>query len=131
MQAPSTTVVTTAFCTTQSSYTDMLPEFGGDTLYQDNDNFMTGRSNGLATYRNSNFFGLVDGLNFAVQYQGKNEEVAVHVMKTATAGVPLCPMTLVWASAQWVHTALLTVPTLSQQAGWGNGDKADAWRVSV
>lgn len=27
----------------------------------------------VATYRNSNFFGLVDGLNFAVQYLGKNE----------------------------------------------------------
>ncbi len=33
-------------------YTDMLPEFGGDTAY---------------------IFGLVDGLNFAVQYLGKNE----------------------------------------------------------
>ncbi|MBJ8231005.1 porin, partial [Klebsiella pneumoniae] len=28
--------------------------------------------NGVATYRNSDFFGLVDGLNFALQYQGKN-----------------------------------------------------------
>ncbi|WP_218703870.1 porin, partial [Escherichia coli] len=28
------------------------------------------RTNGVATYRNSDFFGLVDGLNFAVQYQG-------------------------------------------------------------
>ncbi|CAH5335573.1 Outer membrane protein F [Escherichia coli] len=32
-----------------------------------------GISQGVATYRNSNFFGLVDGLNFAVQYLGKNE----------------------------------------------------------
>jgi len=53
-------------------WTDMLPEFGGDT-YTYSDNFMTGRSTGLATYRNTNFFGLVDGLNFALQYQGKNE----------------------------------------------------------
>ncbi|MDR6351050.1 putative porin [Pantoea sp. SORGH_AS 659] len=55
------------------SYTDQLPVFGDDTLYQDNDNFMIGRSSGLATYRNSNFFGLVQGLSFAAQYQGKNE----------------------------------------------------------
>jgi outer membrane pore protein F len=34
---------------------------------------MTGRTTGVATYRNNNFFGMVDGLNFAVQYQGKNE----------------------------------------------------------
>ncbi len=53
------------------AWTDMLPEFGGDT-YTNSDNFMTGRTNGVATYRNNNFFGLVDGWNFAVQYQGKN-----------------------------------------------------------
>lgn len=53
-------------------WTDMLPEFGGDT-YTNTDNFMTGRTNGVATYRNNNFFGMVDGLNFALQYQGKNE----------------------------------------------------------
>ena len=37
------------------------------------DDFFVGRVGGVATYRNSNFFGLVDGLNFAVQYLGKNE----------------------------------------------------------
>ncbi|MFD3238474.1 porin OmpC [Rahnella perminowiae] len=55
------------------SYTDQLPIYGDDTMYQNNDNFMIGRGNGMATYRNSNFFGLVDGLSFAVQYQGKNQ----------------------------------------------------------
>ncbi|ATZ11212.1 porin OmpC [Erwinia amylovora] len=54
------------------AWTDILPVFGGDSGYSDNG--MVGRSNGLATYRNSNFFGLVDGLDFALQYQGKNEE---------------------------------------------------------
>ncbi|MFP2237446.1 porin OmpC [Pseudescherichia vulneris] len=54
------------------AWTDVLPEFGGDS-YSKADNFMTNRANGVATYRNSDFFGLVDGLNFAVQYQGKNE----------------------------------------------------------
>ncbi|HDT0784199.1 porin OmpC [Klebsiella aerogenes] len=54
------------------AWTDMLPEFGGDS-YTQADNFMTGRANGVATYRNSDFFGLVNGLNFALQYQGKNE----------------------------------------------------------
>ncbi|MFJ2973666.1 porin OmpC [Kluyvera sp. NPDC087067] len=53
-------------------WTDMLPEFGGDS-YTYSDNYMTGRTNGVATYRNNDFFGLVDGLNFALQYQGKNE----------------------------------------------------------
>ncbi len=53
-------------------WTDMLPEFGGDS-YTKADNFMTGRANGVATYRNNDFFGMVEGLNFALQYQGNNE----------------------------------------------------------
>jgi len=53
------------------AWTDVLPEFGGDTYGADN--FMFQRGNGMATYRNNNFFGLVDGWNFAVQYQGKND----------------------------------------------------------
>ncbi len=50
---------------------DILPVFGGDS-YSASDNFMTGCANNIATYRNSNFFGLVDGLDFALQYQGSN-----------------------------------------------------------
>ena len=53
-----------------TSWTDVLPEFGGDTY--GSDNFMQQRGNGFATYRNADFFGLVDGLNFALQYPGKN-----------------------------------------------------------
>ncbi|HIC1087254.1 TPA: porin OmpC [Escherichia coli] len=54
------------------AWTDMLPEFGGDT-YAGADNFLNGRANSVATYRNNGFFGQVDGLNFALQYQGNNE----------------------------------------------------------
>ncbi len=57
-----------------TSWTDVLPEFGGDTY--GSDNFMQQRGNGFATYRNTDFFGLVDGLNFAVQYRGKNGSVS-------------------------------------------------------
>ncbi|EBF9202174.1 porin OmpC [Salmonella enterica] len=53
------------------AWTDVLPEFGNDT-YEEADRFMTGRANGLLTYHNTDFFGLVDGLNFSLQYQGKN-----------------------------------------------------------
>ncbi len=53
------------------SYTDVLPEFGPGSV--NGDNFFVGRVGGVATYRNTDFFGLVDGLNFAVQYLGKNE----------------------------------------------------------
>ncbi|EIO8252879.1 porin OmpF, partial [Salmonella enterica] len=53
------------------SYTDMAPYFSGETwggAYTDN--YMTSRAGGLLTYRNSDFFGLVDGLSFGIQYQG-------------------------------------------------------------
>lgn len=53
-----------------TAWTDVLPEFGGDTYGADN--FLQQRASGVATYRNSDFFGLVDGLDFALQYQGKN-----------------------------------------------------------
>ncbi|MEY4475333.1 MAG: outer membrane protein [Pseudomonadota bacterium] len=53
-----------------TSWTDVLPEFGGDTY--GTDNFLSQRGSGIATYRNTNFFGLVDGLSVALQYQGKN-----------------------------------------------------------
>lgn len=56
-----------------AAYTDMLVEWGGDS-WAATDNFMTQRTNGVATYRNTDFFGMVDGLNFAVQYQGKNND---------------------------------------------------------
>ena len=57
-----------------TSWTDVLPEFGGDTYGADN--FLQSRAGGVATYRNSDFFGLVDGLAFALQYQGKNSDSA-------------------------------------------------------
>ncbi|WP_436876782.1 porin OmpC [Siccibacter turicensis] len=53
-----------------TAWTDVLPEFGGDTYGADN--FLQSRANGVATYRNTDFFGLVEGLNFALQYQGQN-----------------------------------------------------------
>ncbi|SNC58643.1 porin [Sodalis endosymbiont of Henestaris halophilus] len=53
-----------------NAWTDVMPEFGGNTTVTDN--FFAGRANSMLTYRNTNFFGMVDGLNFALQYQGKN-----------------------------------------------------------
>lgn len=54
-----------------TSWTDVLPEFGADTY--SNDNFMQNRGTGMLTYHNSDFFGLVEGLNFTLQYQGANK----------------------------------------------------------
>ncbi|EBR0130698.1 TPA: porin OmpC [Morganella morganii] len=59
-----------------AAWTDVLPLFGGDTMAQ-TDVYMTQRAANLLTYRNSDFFGYVDGLNFALQYQGANDENSI------------------------------------------------------
>ncbi|VDY35111.1 Outer membrane porin protein OmpD precursor [Morganella morganii] len=43
--------------------------FGGDTMAQ-TDVYMTGRNANLLTYRNTDFFGYVDGLSFALPVSG-------------------------------------------------------------
>lgn len=53
------------------SWTDVVPAFGGDIFVSDN--FLSSRGSNIITYRNSDFFGFVEGLNFAIQYQGKND----------------------------------------------------------
>ncbi len=59
-----------------NAWTDVLPIFGNDTMTQ-TDVYMTGRAANLLTYRNSDFFGYVDGLNFALQYQGANDDNSI------------------------------------------------------
>ncbi|WMY95721.1 MAG: porin [Arsenophonus sp.] len=55
------------------AWTEVLPLYGGNAMYQV-DSYMTSRNRNLLTYRSNDFFGLFDGLNFALQYQGKNTE---------------------------------------------------------
>ncbi|HFP8668696.1 TPA: porin [Providencia stuartii] len=64
-----------------NAWTDVFPLWGADTMAQ-SDNFMTSRNRNLLTYRNNNAFGYVDGLSFALQYQGKNGD-----NNESTAGV--------------------------------------------
>ncbi|WP_407901386.1 porin [Providencia rustigianii] len=56
-----------------NAWTDVFPLWGADTMAQ-SDTFMTQRNRNLLTYRNNNMFGYVDGLSFALQYQGKNTD---------------------------------------------------------
>ncbi|HEI8462494.1 TPA: porin [Morganella morganii] len=67
-----------------NAWTDVMPLFGGDTQAQ-SDVYMTSRNHNLLTYRNSDFFGYVDGLNFALQYQGANDENSIESQKGAKA----------------------------------------------
>lgn len=56
-----------------AAITDKAPIFD-ELTYSTADNFMTGRSSGLLTWRNNDFFGLVEGLDVAAQYQGSNDQ---------------------------------------------------------
>ncbi|BAN95972.1 porin [Plautia stali symbiont] len=61
-------------------YTDMLPFFGGDSGYVDA--FLSGRSTGVLTWRNKDFFGLVKGWNVAAQYEGKTSAATARQRQT-------------------------------------------------
>lgn len=55
-----------------SVLTNVAPIFGGESIISDN--FFSGPSNGLTTYRNKDFFGMVKGLNFAIQHQNESDQ---------------------------------------------------------
>src|SRR5471030_1626863 len=110
------------------AWTDMFPEFGGDG-YTKADRFMTGRANGVATYRNRGFFGLVDNLNVAVQYQGKNEYDS-RTSTTANGDGYALSTTYAFGdsgiSAGGAYSS--SDRTVGQTSSrYGKGDKADAW----
>ncbi|KGT86653.1 membrane protein [Erwinia typographi] len=116
------------------AWTDMFPEFGGDGTAR-SDNFMTQRTTGVATYRNSNFFGLVDGLKFAVQYQGKNDDGTgrTSASKGNGDGYGLSAVYALGDSGVSMSGAYTSSDrTDAQQAqGYGTGDKADSWGTGL
>lgn len=120
-------------------WTDMLPEFGGDS-YTNADNYMTGRANGVATYRNTDFFGLVDGLNFAIQYQGKNENPGsgegtnngdrkVQNANGDGFGISTTYDFGMGISAGAAYTS--SDRTNQQVTGYAKGNKAEAWTAGL
>ncbi|ACT06519.1 porin Gram-negative type [Dickeya chrysanthemi Ech1591] len=108
------------------SYTDVLPEFGGDSSYTDN---LTGRNSGVLTYRNKNFFGLVDGWDFGLQYQSKHED-STNTARQSGAG---------WGVSS-SYTSPIGVAAIAsyaeanrteQQKLDGNGLKAETWATGL
>lgn len=88
---------------------------------------MNGRTNGVATYRNSDFFGLVDGLNFAVQYQGKNSNRGVTKQNgdgyALSVDYNIEGFGFVGAYSKSDRT--------NEQAGDGYGDNAEVWSLAA
>ncbi|MFO6296747.1 porin OmpC [Rahnella selenatireducens] len=120
------------------AWTDMLPEFGGDT-YTSADNFMVGRANGVATYRNTDFFGAVKGLNFAAQYQGANDgnnrgegtnNGDRAVRKQNGDGFALSS-TYDFGMGISAGAAYASSDRTNDQAADDRGDKADVWTIGA
>ncbi|HEN3619676.1 TPA: porin OmpF2 [Yersinia enterocolitica] len=120
-----------------AAWTDMLPEFGNDS-YTRTDNFMTGRTTGVATYRNTDFFGLVDGLKFSLQYQGKNGSETDNTNGRTDAtkqngdGFGLSSSYEIGAGVSVGAAYASSNRTTAQKEGrFGKGDKADAWTTGL
>lgn len=135
------------------AWTDMLPVFGGDS-YTWTDNFMTGRTNSVATYRNNDFFGQVEGLHFALQYQAANEGENANEDQEGTRNGHKDPrfqngdgfglstsydfsgdlsgVSLAAAYASSDRTNEQVAAGKNKEGnGWANGETAEAWTVGA
>ncbi|WP_269150430.1 porin [Musicola keenii] len=108
------------------SYTDVLPEFGGDQSYTDN---LTGRNAGVATYRNKNFFGLVDGLDFALGYQSEHKDSS-NVSRQTGAGFATSASYTSPVGVGVIASYTEANRTQAQQLD-GAGKKAEAWATGL
>ncbi len=113
------------------SYTDMAPYFSGETwggAYTDN--YMTSRAGGLATYRNTDFFGLVDGLSFGIQYQAKNE--SDHSINAQNGDGVGYTAAYEFGEGFGVSAAYSNSDrTNDQEKRDGNGSRAEVWAVGA
>ena len=112
-----------------TSWTDVLPEFGGDTY--GSDNFMQQRGNGYATYRNTDFFGLVDGLDLTLQYQGKNEGREAKKQNGDGVGTSL---SYDFGGSDFAVSAAYTSSDRTNDQNLlarGQGSKAEAWATGL
>ncbi len=122
-----------------AAITDTAPIFD-DLTYSYADNFMTGRSTGLLTYRNNDFFGLVDGLKFGLQYQGANDENSNNARNKTIGTVNKANGDGYGLSASYTTPIDVTIlgtyatskRTAPQQAmTLGKGDNADIWATGL
>ena len=110
--------------------TDMLVEWGGDG-WNYTDNYMTGRTNGVATYRNTDFFGVVDGLDLTLQYQGKNQDRDVKKQNGDGFGTSV---TYDFGGSDFAVSGAYTNSDRTNQQNLqtrGTGDKAEAWATGL
>ncbi|PHM69112.1 porin [Xenorhabdus sp. KJ12.1] len=117
-----------------NAWTDVLPIFGGDSM-SDSDRYMTGRATGLLTYRNTDFFGLVDGLNVALQYQGQNSGRTKNERKDETkANGDGYGMSATYDVGYGVNVGA-SYANSTRASDWNggsaNGHRAEAWNIGA
>jgi outer membrane pore protein F len=110
------------------AWTDVLPEFGGDFAQTDT---MTSRTGGVATYRNSNFFGLVDGWDFAVQYQGKNERDDLQRSNGDGYGFSTSYVSPIGVGIVGSYSSQDRTNDQNTVASLGRGDRAEFWGTAL
>lgn len=123
-------------------WAEVMPNFISET-YSKTDNYMTYRATGLATYRNENMFGLIDGLKMGIQYQGANEktgsgESSARDIRNENGngwGASLAYDTDWGASVAAAYSSSDRTNEQSNRGSYDNriaaGKKADAWALGV
>ncbi|WP_274597138.1 porin [Erwinia amylovora] len=122
------------------AFTDMMPEFGA-TGYTRTDTYMLTRGNSMLTWRNSDFFGLVDGLKIALQYQGKNEGSGTRATNVSNGdgyGASLSykiveGLTIngAMSSSNRLNANSASSTTSQKMAAYGSGGRAEAWATGL
>lgn len=115
------------------AFTDMMPEFGA-TAYTRADTYMLTRGNGMLTYRNNDFFGLVDGLKFALQYQGKNDASSsrnANVSNGDGYGASLSYRIIEGLTVNGAVSSSNRLIQTQKESTYGAGEKAEAWATGV
>ncbi len=82
---------------------------------------------GVATYRNTDFFGMVEGLNFALQYQGKNEGTGNYKANGDGHGLSATYTIDGFSFAG----AYANSDRTDWQSGDGKGERAEVWALST
>ncbi|WP_426577720.1 porin [Xenorhabdus stockiae] len=116
-----------------NAWTDVLPFFGGDTMAK-KDNYMTQRATGLLTYRNTDFFGLVDGLNVALQYQGQNSDRTNNKRSGATANGDGYGMSATYDVGYGINVGASYANSTRAGDQWTStafGKRAEAWNIGA
>jgi len=110
------------------SFTDRLPKSGADSAYFDT--FMSSRITGALTYRQSDFFNLIKGLNIALQYQGKHDRDNIRYANGEGYGIATTYKMdngLGWALTIASHKRT----ALQNASPYGKGKRADTWALAM